>query len=96
MTLGIGALGQAAVMAVIYSKNHTHFALILTMLPIVVFVFFREDEMSLKWVRLAHAVASFWYLILTIVLIISSITSLLPLGTKIFFRLSCAADFCRA
>jgi hypothetical protein len=64
LTLGIGALCTAAIMADLsHQEMPIWLVLVISMLPLIIFVFVRPDEMQPSIVRPLQGFASFWYLL---------------------------------
>ena len=68
-TSGIGCLCTAGLLADISAKSiPAWLAVGVSILPVVVFLFFHPGEMPLRLVRVAQTLASVWYLALALVL----------------------------
>lgn len=86
MTLGVGTLGMAAIMGELWkSILPVWWALVIALLPILVFVFIHPGELNARLVRYAQMAASIWYLIVAVVLLAALLMSAkLPEGWLIF------------
>jgi hypothetical protein len=63
MTIGVGALGMAGIMADLWEKRVPFwFVATIAMFPFLVFLLVRPGELSDRFVRVAHAFASLWYI----------------------------------
>lgn len=86
LTLGIGSLGMAAIMSELWKPFlPVWFMLVVTLIPLVVFIFIRAGEMNPRIVRFAQRAASIWYLIAASVLTAALLTTArLPQGWVIY------------
>lgn len=70
MTLGIGTLAVAGMLSERWQRDLPFWVvLVISILPLVIFIFFRSDELPERVVRIAHVAASMWYVIVASVLL---------------------------
>jgi hypothetical protein len=80
LTLGVGSLAVTAMLAELCQKELSFWVvLVITILPLMVFVFVHPGELPAGFVRIAHTVASVWYLVVAIGLLVVLMTVLEPL-----------------
>lgn len=86
MTLGIGSLGMAGIMAELWKPILPVWcALGIALFPFTVFVMIQPDDYSARVVRSAQRTAAVWYLATTLVLLAALlIGGKLPLGWIIY------------
>ena len=85
-TLGIGSLAVAAMLAdLTQAKLPAWIAIAAELLPFALFVFVRPEELPARAVRIVHVVASVWYMIATVgLLIMLAMSQLLPKGWPVY------------
>lgn len=70
LTLGIGTLAVAGMLSERWQRDLPFWGvLVISILPLVIFVFFRPDELPERVVRIAHVAASMWYVVVAAVLL---------------------------
>jgi sulfite exporter TauE/SafE len=80
LTLGVGCLAIGGMLAELWQHLLPLWvALVIVLLPVVVFVFVHPGELPTRLVRLAHAAASIWYVVVATGLLIALATRAKPL-----------------
>ena len=80
LTLGVGSLAIAGMLAELWGDVlPVWMALVIALVPPVVFVFVHPGELPARFVGLAHTAASIWYVVVAIGLVVALATTAKPL-----------------
>lgn len=70
LTAGIGTLAVAGMLSERWQRDLPFWGvLVISIVPLVIFIFFRPDELPDRVVRIAHLVASIWYFVVAVALL---------------------------
>lgn len=70
LTLGIGTLAVAGMLSERWQRDLPFWVvLVISSLPLVIFIFFRPDELPERVVRIGHVAASMWYVVVAAALL---------------------------